>query len=130
MEQLLVIIIFLIIVLLITRITRHIRLSQVPLVSLDQVEVACHESRVLILDVRTTDEYHAGHILGALSLPFYELAERIDQVPRERPVYVICQTGRRSFQAVKFLMSQGYSQVFSVSQGMEKWRGPLVKETM
>lgn len=130
MEQLFALIIFLVSAFIIMRITRHVRLSQVPQVSLAQVEAACHESRVLILDVRTEEEYHAGHILGARSLPLYELAEKINQVPRERPVYVICQTGGRSLQAVKFLMSQGYSQVFSVSQGMEKWQGDLIKEVV
>ncbi len=118
------------IIIFIVRIRRYVRASSVLQVSLADVEVACQpNSRIMILDVRTRAEYDEGHLPGAISLSLYELAEKINQVPRDRPVYVICKSGKRSLQAVKFLMSQGYRQVFHVSQGMEHWQGAIVKGT-
>jgi rhodanese-related sulfurtransferase len=102
------------------------RTLNVRRVSLADVAKVCGDGTTVILDVRTPKEYAEGHIQGAVLLPLYELAERMSEVPRDRPVYVICYSGERSLQAVKFLMSQGYRQVFQVSQGMEKWQGTVL----
>ena len=104
----------------------YLRTLNVRHVSLADVAKVCGDLQTVILDVRTQEEYGEGHIPGALLLPLYELAERMGEVPQDRPVYVICYSGERSLQAVKFLMSQGYSQVFHVSQGMEQWQGAVI----
>lgn len=102
------------------------RTLNVKRVSLADVAKVCGDVKTVILDVRTPEEYAKGHIQGAVLLPLYELAERMGEVPLDRPVYVICYSGERSLQAVKFLMSQGYRLVFHVSQGMVKWQGAVI----
>ncbi len=108
------------------------RTLNVKRVTLADVANVCddvkNDVKTMILDVRTPKEYARGHIRGAVLLPLYELAERMNEVPRDRPVYVICYSGARSLQAVKFLMSQGYRQVFHVSHGMDKWQGTVVSD--
>lgn len=61
-----------------------------------------------LLDVRTPDEWSAGHLPGAELIPLQRLAERMSEVPRDRPVVVYCQSGGRSAQAAEMLAAAGY----------------------
>lgn len=76
----------------------------------------------LVLDVREPSEYAAGHIAGSLSLPQADLAARLDAVPRDRPVYVVCHSGSRSLRAAQFLKQAGYQEVVNVRGGVRAWR--------
>ncbi|MDQ7857393.1 MAG: MBL fold metallo-hydrolase [Armatimonadota bacterium] len=76
----------------------------------------------LVLDVREPSEYAAGHIAGSLSLPQADLAARLDELPRDRPIYVICHSGSRSLRAAQFLKQVGYGQVVNVRGGIKAWR--------
>ena len=70
-----------------------------------------------ILDVRERPEYDRGHVKGAVLIPLSELRDRMDEVPRDRPVYVHCRSGQRSYNAVMALQSKGYRNAFNVSGG-------------
>ncbi|GGS25700.1 rhodanese-like domain-containing protein [Deinococcus knuensis] len=74
-----------------------------------------------VLDVRTDAEYAGGHVPGATLLPLADLGSRINEVPRDRPVYVICRSGNRSAQASAQLVKAGYTQVYNVDGGMNAW---------
>ena len=76
----------------------------------------------MLLDVREPQEFVAGHVPGARNLPQAELATRLSEVPRDRPVYLICQGGFRSLRAAQFLSQMGFKDVASVSGGTEAWR--------
>ena len=76
----------------------------------------------LLLDVREPEEYAEGHVPGALSLPQGDLAMRLGEVPRERPIYAICRSGARSLRAAQFLKQVGYQAVVSVRGGTEAWQ--------
>ena len=89
-------------------------------VSLD--EVRGRPSDAVVLDVREPEEFANGHVPGAVNLPQADLATRLDEVPRDRPVFVICQGGFRSLRAAQFLRQQGISDVASVKGGTEAWR--------
>jgi hydroxyacylglutathione hydrolase len=89
-------------------------------VSVDELELRPPEA--CLLDVREPEEYAHGHVLGALNLPQANLATQLGEVPRDRPVYLICQGGFRSLRAAQFLRQQGFEDVVSVKGGTEAWR--------
>jgi rhodanese-related sulfurtransferase len=86
-------------------------------------DIARRDQNTLLLDVREPEEYAHGHVPGAVSLPQAELATRLDEVPRDRPIIAICQTGVRSVRAAQFLKQQGYGDVRSLDGGTEAWLG-------
>lgn len=73
-----------------------------------------------LLDVRTPAEYAAGHIKGAKLIPLAELPRRLNEVPKNRAVYVICRSGARSAQASALLREAGRRAV-NVGGGMNDW---------
>src|SRR5262245_13890858 len=85
-------------------------------------EVRGRPSDATVVDVREPEEFANGHVPGAMNLPQAELATRLDEVPRDRPVLVICQGGFRSLRAAQFLSQRGFSNVASVKGGTEAWR--------
>ena len=66
------------------------------------------DGSVTLLDTRTPEEYISGHIEGFCNIPVDELRERLGELEREKPVYVICQSGLRSYIAVRILMGNGF----------------------
>lgn len=75
-----------------------------------------------VLDVRTDREWNAGHIEGATHIHGGTLQERFDEVPRDRPVAVVCGSGYRASIASSFLAREGYEQVANVMGGMTAWK--------
>ena len=76
----------------------------------------------VVLDVREPGEYAHGHVPGAISLPQADLASRLQEVPRDRPVLTLCERGIRSLRAAQFLMQMGINEVASVKGGTSAWR--------
>ncbi len=76
----------------------------------------------VLLDVREPEEYAYGHVPRAVNLPQAELATRLGDVPRDRPVYVICESGMRSLRVTQFLHQMGYRRVVNVRGGTAAWR--------
>lgn len=74
----------------------------------------------LVVDVRNSGEYRAGHVPGARSAPLPNLPLILSELPKDRPVYVICQSGGRSAQATSLLRDLGYD-AHSVSGGTAAW---------
>lgn len=62
-----------------------------------------------LLDVRTPQEYEAGHLNGALLIPIAELEGRVTEVPQDKPVVVYCRSGGRSTKAAHLLKERGYT---------------------
>ncbi|WP_121640441.1 sulfurtransferase TusA family protein [Virgibacillus sp. Bac330] len=82
---------------------------------------------ISILDVREPAEFAFGHIPGAINIPLDQLDVRLEELDKERELYVICRTGSRSDLAAQKLTSQGFNNVINVVPGMTKWEGPLEK---
>ena len=83
-----------------------------------------------LLDVRESDEWLAGHAEGAVHIPMGEIVARLDEVPADRRVHVICRVGGRSAQVVQYLIAQGRDAV-NVDGGMLAWEAagrPLTTE--
>ncbi len=66
------------------------------------------DGSVILLDTRTEGEYSDGHIDGFVNIPVDELRERIGELDKTKPVYVICQSGLRSYIATRILMGNGF----------------------
>jgi glyoxylase-like metal-dependent hydrolase (beta-lactamase superfamily II)/rhodanese-related sulfurtransferase len=95
-------------------------------------ELRARPSDALVVDVREPEEFVGGHVPGAINLPQADLATRLNEVPRDRPVFVICQGGFRSLRAAQFLSQCGVSDVASVKGGTGAWRaggGELIQES-
>ncbi|KYH34570.1 coenzyme A disulfide reductase [Clostridium tepidiprofundi DSM 19306] len=75
------------------------------------------ESGACIIDVREKDEYEQSHIVGAMNLPLSEIRNRLDEIPKDRPVYLHCRSGQRSYNAVLALQHLGFENVYNISGG-------------
>ena len=84
-------------------------------------QIHVHEVRDLVekggyfIDVRDKEEYDQGHLINAVNIPLGELRDRVDEIPRDQPVYLHCRTGQRSYNAVTALQHLGYTNVVNVS---------------
>lgn len=79
---------------------------------------------ITVVDVREPAEYIFSHIPGSISVPLGELDERMDEINKDKEIYVVCRTGNRSNMAAKQLAENGYETVFNVKPGMTEWDGP------
>jgi rhodanese-related sulfurtransferase len=76
---------------------------------LEELQALLARTDITLLDTRTRREFAMGHINGFLNIPVDELRERLDEVPAGKPVYVICQSGLRSYIATRILAGYGYT---------------------
>lgn len=67
------------------------------------------DGSVTLLDARTVGEYRRGHIDGFLNIPVDDLRERLNELDRSKPIYVICQSGLRSYIASRILEGNGFA---------------------
>jgi len=74
-----------------------------------------------LLDVREPWEYSTAQISGATLIPLGELAQRASEVPRDRDVVVYCHHGMRSARAVETLHHAGWSRVYNLAGGIDRW---------
>jgi rhodanese-related sulfurtransferase len=94
----------------------------------DVREVNEHREEFTFLDVREWYEWEAGTIEGAVHIPIRTLTQRVEEVPQDQPVVVICQVGQRSALAADFLNRTGY-EAHNLEGGVEAWMAeglPLV----
>lgn len=73
------------------------------------------ENNNIIIDVREKYEFKYGHIKDAINIPLSELRDRIDEIPKDRPVYLHCKTGQRSYNAALVLQNMGYDKVYNIT---------------
>ena len=75
-----------------------------------------------ILDVREQDEWNDYHIPGATLIPLGELSSRLNEVPQDQTVVVVCRSGNRSASGRDILLNAGFTQVTSMAGGVSTWR--------
>ncbi|QZY29622.1 rhodanese-like domain-containing protein [Nocardioides coralli] len=88
-------------------------------VTIDQLSDVLDEGGVVI-DVREREEYATAHVPGARSIPMGQVASRKTEIDRERPVYLICDSGNRSSAMVDLLAAEGYD-AHNVRGGTRAW---------
>ncbi len=76
----------------------------------------------LLLDVREPEEYVMGHIPGAVNIPLSEVEDRIDEIPQDEIVVVVCAHGIRSIIGARMLVASGYNGVYNLSGGTAEWQ--------
>jgi len=76
----------------------------------------------LFLDVRTANEYKGGHVPGAKNVPVQVLAEHWAEVPKNKKLFVYCESGVRSTKATQILVDAGFKQVVNMKASMRGWR--------
>jgi len=77
--------------------------------------------RPFVIDVRQPAEYDAGHVPGAVHIGAGALADRLDELPRDRPIAVICASGYRAAVGASILRSAGFTRVDWVPDGFDSW---------
>jgi rhodanese-related sulfurtransferase len=87
--------------------------------SITTQELAALEGAIII-DVREDDEFATGHAEGAKNFPLSTFAEHFEEISKESPIYVICQSGGRSARACDYLEGQGYDAT-NVTGGTGDW---------
>ncbi len=92
--------------------------------STEAKELISSNKDMLILDVRTRDEYAQGHIPGAKLIPVNELPGKVASIEkyRDRPVLVYCASGGRSPSAVRTLLEEDFTKIYHLSRGFLSWR--------
>lgn len=79
------------------------------------------EAGAPLIDVREPDEWQEFRAPGAVLIPLGQVADRVDEIPTDGPVYVICKSGGRSAKAVELLRARGVDAV-NVAGGSLAWR--------
>lgn len=88
----------------------------------ERVRSLLDRGAVTVLDVRTAQEYRAGHIRGSYNIPLSDLPARLSEIPSDQPVVVHCQSGVRSAIAASLLSGRGKPQVTDLVGGFNAWR--------
>jgi rhodanese-related sulfurtransferase len=79
-----------------------------PQVDVEAVLAAPESEKSFLLDVRTPQEFTAGHIPAAINIPVDELRSRLDEIPRGRDIAAYCQVGQRGYLATRILRQNGF----------------------
>jgi hydroxyacylglutathione hydrolase len=95
--------------------------TSTPRLDLRQTADAMADGRGAVLDVRSRTEWADGHLPGAVNVPLGELEQRLEEVPRGRPLIVQCQTGARAAIAVSLLKARGLQDVVLYTGGFAAW---------
>ena len=76
----------------------------------------------VLLDVREVDEFRRARVEGSLFIPMSQVQVRMTEIPKDRPILVMCASGSRSQGVTGFLLQQGWEDVGSVAGGIDGWQ--------
>lgn len=80
-----------------------------------------NQQQAVWVDVRLPEQYQAGHIAQARSVPAAEIEKKAAALPKNKPLVVVCEAGRDSGKAVAKLKAQGFAEVVALQGGMKAW---------
>jgi len=97
--------------------------KEIAQVSVTEAKKAIEDKKdAQFIDVRTIEEYAGGHAVGAKNLPLDRLEADFAELDKNKPVYVICETGRRSQKGSEILQKAGFKNVYNVTGGTSEWK--------
>ncbi len=76
---------------------------------------------LLLVDVRSPEEFQGGSLPGATLIPFWDFAKNRFDLPKDKPILLICAVGGRSLACGQLLASQGYREVYNLKGGLDAW---------
>jgi len=79
------------------------------------------DSSLFVLDVRTPKEYAAGHVPGAVNVPYDQVASQLAEIPKDKDVVLYCKSGRRAGLAAQVLQANGYTKLGHLQGDMPAW---------
>jgi rhodanese-related sulfurtransferase len=91
-----------------------------------------NRENALVVDVREPKEYEAGHIVGAVNIPYAQLERRVGELTKHKskPIAVVCRMGQNAGAAGALLRKHGFERIARLSGGMAEWRNqnlPVIK---
>jgi rhodanese-related sulfurtransferase len=90
-----------------------------------QTQLQC-DPNCLLLDVREPHEYYRGSIPEALNVPLSQIKSCVYELPKDKNIYLYCQSGMRSKRAAQMLKKNGYSNLAHLKGGILSWRGEII----
>ncbi|MBB6176895.1 rhodanese-related sulfurtransferase [Anoxybacillus tengchongensis] len=96
-------------------------------ISVDEAAQMMQKEDVVVLDVRTEEEYASGHIPGAILLPLQQLPDRMNELNKNKTYIIVCRSGNRSAQASELLVKEGFTNIYNMTGGMNEWKGEVEK---
>lgn len=79
------------------------------------------EKDVVLLDVREPEELELASLQGVWHIPMRQVPDRLSELPREKPLVVMCHAGARSRRVAEFLASHGFQHVYNLQGGIDAW---------
>ena len=95
--------------------------SEIKQISVEQAKNAAGAKDTQFIDVRTSEEYAGGHAPKAANFPLDALEKDLAKLDKNQPVYVICQTGRRSQKGAEILQKAGFKNIYNINGGTSAW---------
>ncbi|MCL6592413.1 MAG: rhodanese-like domain-containing protein [Alicyclobacillus sp.] len=103
-------------------------LDGIPQYSAEELQQVLRDHSAKVIDVRTQEEYRAGHIPGVPLRPMQELPTWMPELDPQQPYVFVCRSGNRSQRVALFLKEAGFAHVANFSGGMLAWPGETVSE--
>ena len=72
------------------------------------------ENKAFIIDVREANEFAQGHLINSINIPMSEFRNRLDEIPRDIPVYLHCRSSQRSYNVIMALQGLGYRNLYNI----------------
>ena len=109
-------------------VTKSTENSSVMKMTAKEAKAEIDKGDVIILDVRTNEEYISGHIENSILIPVNEIEKEAENIikDKEQKILVYCRSGNRSSQASKLLVKMGYTNVYDFG-GIKDWPYAIVK---
>lgn len=98
--------------------------AQVKNVSAEDFNKIIKEGNGQLVDIRTPQEYNAGHIKDAIMIDFYspEFKNKMAQLDKNKPLYIYCRSGNRSSHATTLLQQFGFKEIVNLKNGIIDWQ--------
>lgn len=96
--------------------------DEIKQMTVTEAKQAIGAKDVQFIDVRTAGEYADGHAPKAINFPLDSLEKDLAKLDKDEPVYVICQTGRRSQKGSEILQKAGFKSIYNINGGTSAWQ--------